>query len=173
MGKNTQYFHKWCKIVFIIYLIFVLIFIIFKKMPKKDSVHSYVRAALEKAGWEITHDPYMLENDTFSKRLMIDLGAEKTDLLEAEKGVERIAVEVKSFLGNSTIQDTYTAIGQFLMYQTSLQTQEADRKLYLAIPENIYEQMLTEQLYLLAFRKYHISLLIFHLQTEQIQWQEY
>jgi hypothetical protein len=29
-------------------------------MPKKDLFHDNVRAALEKEGWIITHDPYFI-----------------------------------------------------------------------------------------------------------------
>ncbi len=29
-------------------------------MPARDKYHNNVRRALEKAGWEITHDPYYL-----------------------------------------------------------------------------------------------------------------
>ena len=40
----------------------------------KDFFHPHVRAALEKDGWQITHDPYYLTIDEIS--YPIDLGAE-------------------------------------------------------------------------------------------------
>jgi hypothetical protein len=51
--------------------------------------------------------------------MKIDLGAEK--LLSALKGNRRIAVEVKSFVGLSTISEFHTAVGQFLNYRIALE----------------------------------------------------
>lgn len=42
----------------------------------------------------------------------IDLGAEK--IIAAEKGNEKIAIKIKSFLNPSAITDFYFALGQFL-----------------------------------------------------------
>lgn len=51
-------------------------------MPARDIFHKVVRPALEKAGWEITDDPLLIE---YGKQdLYIDLGAQK--LIAAEKG---------------------------------------------------------------------------------------
>ncbi len=75
-------------------------------MSRKDKFHDHVREALEKDGWEITHDPYMLTllDDTGRKRdYPIDLGAE--NILAAERGNVKIAVEIKTFGGSSTITD--------------------------------------------------------------------
>ena len=49
--------------------------------------------------------------------LQIDLGAER--LIAAEKGIEKIAVEVKSFVGSSKIEDLRDAVGQFVIYRLS------------------------------------------------------
>jgi hypothetical protein len=52
----------------------------------------------------------------FMKRIrvdmQIDLGAEK--ILAAERGEEKIAVEIKSFISSSNISEFHTALGQFL-----------------------------------------------------------
>jgi endonuclease IV len=56
----------------------------------KDIYHQIVKEALEKDGWLITHDPYLLNRNSKSKPYEIDLGAEK--ILIAERGVEHIAV---------------------------------------------------------------------------------
>ena len=68
-------------------------------MPVRDIFHNAVRHALEKDGWCITQ--YSLHIDLIDIEIYIDLGAEK--LLAAERNNEKIAVEVKSFLGNSTV----------------------------------------------------------------------
>ena len=69
-------------------------------MPAKDVYHNTVRTALEKDGWIITDDPLIIRWG--KKDLYIDLDAEK--LLGAQKNGEKIAVEIKSFLGKSAIE---------------------------------------------------------------------
>jgi hypothetical protein len=61
----------------------------------QDIFHQIVKTALLKEGWEITHDPYLLE--TLATTLNIDLGAEK--IIAAQREKDFIAVEIKSFLG--------------------------------------------------------------------------
>jgi hypothetical protein len=72
-------------------------------MAALDKIHNAVKNALIKDGWTITADPLMLKYE--GQKILIDLAAEK-DFLEsgvfaAEKGTEKIAVEVKSFLAPS------------------------------------------------------------------------
>lgn len=64
----------------------------------KDRFHDHVRTALENDGWMITHDPYKILIGR--RKGYIDLGAE---LIGAEKELEKIAVEIKSFLGLSDL----------------------------------------------------------------------
>jgi hypothetical protein len=107
-------------------------------MPAKDSLHDVVKAALIKDGWRITHDPYSLQ---FGNRdLYADLGAERT--LAAEKGDEKIAVEIKSFLGPSAVTDLERAIGQFVLYKLLMKEADPQRQLFLAIPERAYRLLL-------------------------------
>lgn len=58
----------------------------------KDFYHQHVREALEKSGWTITHDPYPLATGVMDYE--VDYGAEQ--LFAAEKGPEKIAIEVKT-----------------------------------------------------------------------------
>jgi hypothetical protein len=82
-------------------------------MAAKDIYHETFVRALEKDGWRITHDPLTLS--VGKTDLLIDLGAER--ILAAERDTERIAVEVKSFLKPSPVQDLKEAIGQYILYQ--------------------------------------------------------
>ena len=70
-------------------------------MPAKDTYHDCVKNALIKDGWRITHDPLKLEIG--KKDLYIDLGANQ--LVAAIKAEQKIAVEIKSFLGRSDVDD--------------------------------------------------------------------
>lgn len=67
----------------------------------------------------------------------MDLGAEK--LFAAERGLDKIAVEIKSFIKDSFIYDFYEASGQYSFYEEFLEEQEKERVLYLAISEVIYK----------------------------------
>lgn len=75
-------------------------------MPAKDIYHDSVKRALEKDGWKITHDPYLLPWK--GQTVYVDLGAE---VLAAEKENRLIAVEIKSFLGHSETRDLEQALG--------------------------------------------------------------
>lgn len=108
----------------------------------KDIYHYNVRTALEKDGWTITHDPLTLQFG--SRSVFVDLGAKK--LLAAEREGQRIAVEIKSFVGKSLVRDWENAIGQFTLYLKILSKREPDRTLYLAITEEIYASFFAEDI---------------------------
>ncbi|MFN0015624.1 MAG: element excision factor XisH family protein [Saprospiraceae bacterium] len=101
----------------------------------KDKFHDNVRLALQKDGWVITAEQFRI--DLGVSFIEVDLMAEIP--LVAERAGERIAVEVKSFLGKSFMSDFHTAIGQFLDYRTALEETDPDRILYLAIPVHAWE----------------------------------
>ncbi len=107
------------------------------KPMAKDKLHEIVKNALEKDGWVVTHDPFFLH--TKPRRQEIDLGAEK--VIVAERGSDKIAVEVKSFVNKSNLYDFYEALGQYISYRIGLRLQELDRILYLAIPDKTYHAL--------------------------------
>jgi hypothetical protein len=106
-------------------------------MARRDKVHDIVRNALEREGWTITNDPLLVKIGKKSGE--IDLGAER--LLAAEKDHEKIAVEIKSFIGSSTLTEFYRALGQFSMYGRAMKNQYPDRLLYLALPADAYKEL--------------------------------
>lgn len=105
-------------------------------MARKDVFHDHVRKALENDGWLITDDPYKIKVGGIYQE--IDLGAEK--LIAAERGKEKIAVEVKSFIDKSPLSNFHEALGKFRNYRRALRKKEPDRVLYLAIPEPVYNK---------------------------------
>jgi hypothetical protein len=101
----------------------------------KDRFHQVVKTALKSDGWNVTHDPLQIKVGGVD--MEIDLGAER--LLAAERGDEKIAVEIKSFLAStSAIYEFHTALGQFINYRAALRREDPDRILYLAIPNLVY-----------------------------------
>ncbi|NJK74089.1 MAG: fatty-acid synthase [Microcoleus sp. SU_5_6] len=136
-------------------------------MPAKDFYHDTVRTALIKDGWTITNDPLILK---IGKRsTFVDLGAEK--LIAAERGAEKIAVEIKSFLGPSTISDLENAWGQFFLYARALRKREPERRLYLAVSHNIFESLFQEEAGQLLLEEPDFRLIVFDANSEEIiQW---
>lgn len=138
-------------------------------MSAKDKFHDLVKIALEKEGWHITHDPLTLRMEGLAD-MYIDLGAEK--LVAAEREGEKIAVEIKSFLGTSTISEFHTAIGQFTNYRYALQIQEPERVLYLAAPLNIYQDFFTKSFVQFVIKQSQVKLLIYDIAKGEIaKWQ--
>src|SRR4028118_13454 len=98
------------------------------------------------------------------------LGAEK--VVVAEKDGQKIAVEIKSFIGPSKISQFYTALGQFISYRAALQQQETDRILYLAVPSNVYDSFFTMGFIQSLVQQIQIHLMIYDIEQEAIaQWQ--
>ena len=106
-------------------------------MPAKDLYHEAVKNALIEDGWTNTHDPLAVEIE--GDRLFIDLGAER--VIAAEKGTRKIAVEIKTFGGPSPMTDRKRAIGQYVLYRIFLKRTEPDRVLYLAVPQDVLEDL--------------------------------
>jgi len=135
-------------------------------MPAQDFYHNQVRNALIKDGWTITHDPHTM---TFGlKDVFVDLGAER--ILAAEKGTERIAVEVKSFQGASDIRDL-EAIGQYVFYRSLLARFEPERRLVLAVPVSVFANLFQEPIARPVLTDVSIALMAFDPEKEVIaQW---
>ncbi|UUO17510.1 XisH family protein [Dolichospermum heterosporum] len=138
-------------------------------MSAKDFFHNAVRLALEKDGWLITDDPLSFTVDTLDFR--IDLGAER--LLGAEKEGQKIAVEIKSFLGPSDVSEFHTALGQTLNYRSVLRKKEPNRILYLAIGNEIYKEFFLIPFIQEIIAEHQLKLLIFEaIKQEIVLWKE-
>ena len=123
-----------------------------------------MRIALQEDGWTITHDPYFLKAGDLN--MEVDLAAEKT--IAAERGSEKILVEIKSFLSKSKLHDFYEAKGQYDIYRRGLAKNNEQRKLYLAIDEEIYETFFQKTLIQETISEEKIYLIVFNHQTQNI-----
>jgi hypothetical protein len=134
----------------------------------KDVFHQQVKNALIKDGWNITHDPLTIRISEAVK-LQIDLAAETT--IAAERDSEKIAVEIKSFVGDSDISAFHTALGQYLNYCQALEEQEPDRIVYLAIPLETYQDFFQLPFIQRSLQRYQVKLIIYDPKLEEInQW---
>ncbi|MBV7333349.1 fatty-acid synthase [Chloroflexi bacterium TSY] len=166
-------------------------------MAAKDIYHDHVRTALIDDGWTITHD--YLRMSIGKKDLYVDLepirrvvvspgshsgentssqnfsdkhlGAER--LIAAEKGKQKIAIEVKSFVGKSSVEDLEKALGQFVLYEDILSEQDPDRTLYLAIRYTVYRDLFEEPIGQIRLKNKRLRLVIFAPETKEIvEWIE-
>jgi hypothetical protein len=111
-------------------------------MPAKDLYHDVVVEALTAEGWTITDDPLYLSSG--KRDLWVDLGAER-NTIGAEKEGQRIAVEIKSFLSKSPVDDLQDAIGQYA-----------------------YSGIFSEELGQLMVERLRLRLIVFEVKTERI-----
>lgn len=133
-------------------------------MSAKDVFHDAVKRGLEKEQWQISSDPLELEWEEV--KVKIDLAAER--LIAAERGEEKIAVEIKSFIGTSAISDFHTALGQFLNYRIMLEVNAPDRQLYLAVPVETYETFFQSRFAQVAMERHQLKLIVYNPITEEI-----
>lgn len=133
-------------------------------MSARDIFHDAVRRGLVKDGWTITKDPLELEWEGVTVK--IDIAADR--LISADRGDEKVAIEIKSFISPSAISDFHTALGQCLNYQIMLEVHEPDRNLYLAIPIDAYENFFQTRFAQVAIDRYHLSLIVYNPILEEI-----
>lgn len=125
----------------------------------RDIFHQEVREALEKDGWTITHDPLPLRNKSQRMDYEIDLGAER--IIAAEKGADKIAVEVKSLTRASLVHEFHEIIGQYITYLYGLREIEPSRVLFVAIPD-FARARLNDHLFLLnLIKQLQIKIIVF------------
>jgi hypothetical protein len=133
-------------------------------MPKLDFIHNSVKNALIADGWRVTDDPYIIEY--LKTRLYADLGAERP--IAAERGEQKIVIEVKSFLGASKFQDLKEALGQYDIYNYLLEETDPERKLYVAISNEAYKNFFSQEVIKLILDKHQLPLIIVNISQEEI-----
>jgi len=131
----------------------------------KDIYHDLVKELLIKDGWTITHDPLFLAFGV--RKVYADIGAER--LIAAEKGKEKIAVEIKSFVGGSAIDDLEHALGQYRIYLHLLNELEKDRALFLAMPADAFADVFTDPFGDMIRRNEALNLLVFSPKKKEIK----
>ena len=138
-------------------------------MSRRDVYHQNVREALEIDGWTITDDP--LDLSIGEVELFADLGVER--IIGAEKGKEKIAVEIKSFLGQSPVSEFHKALGQYRNYRLSLEDLDPNRVVWLAISEDTWNTFFQRPFIQKAIERNEISIIIFDPDQNQIsKWKK-
>jgi len=144
-------------------------------MPARDIYHNAVKAALSNDGWAITHDPYRVAYG--GRDAYIDLGAERASfdmVLAAERGMTRIAVEIKAFSGPSVLADLQQAVGQYVLYRIWMHTTEPERVLYLAVDEEAAANIFSAAFARIVADDIQIRLIVVDMDAERIvEWKHF
>jgi hypothetical protein len=132
------------------------------KMPAEDFYHQTVVAALEKAGWYVVRRQPRLQ--LAERWLWIDMIVGRDD--------ERIYMEVKGFEVGAQIEYLAAAIGKYLLYRAVLDETNITIPLYMAVPHQAYEGILSEPIGRLAIQKTQLKLVVFDpVKMEVIRWE--
>ncbi len=141
----------------------------------KDLYHHIVKEALEREGWKVLNDPFIIKSEWLNAKLEIDLALEKTIIAEKRttNGTRKILVEVKSFIKPSLVNELHGVIGQYFNYSLGVEELEEPYELYLAIPELTYDKLSEMKLFTIAVQRLNIKVIVFNHQTKTIvSWNE-
>ena len=139
-------------------------------MSVRNIDHDAVKAALIADGWTITNDPLRMQIGI--RNMFVDLGLER-EVIAAERGREKIAVEIQSFTGKSPLNDLYHALGQYLVYRSALKENKVDRRLYLAISYDSYDWIWRERIGEIVRLDYQVRLIVYDSSPDGgLQWIE-
>jgi len=130
----------------------------------RDIIHNAVKNALINDGWVITADPYTIKYE--EAELFADLSAERP--IVAERGQQKIIVEIKSFITPSPMQDLANALGQYEIYAALLALTTPNYELYLAISERIYQSFFQQKATQAILARVQPALLVVDITEEKI-----
>lgn len=130
----------------------------------KDAYHETVKRALEKDGWRITDDPFMIRFEDLT--VFADLGAER--VIAAEKDNEKIVVEIKVFGSVSTISEFEKALGQYNLYRSLMKRLKIERQIFLAVSDKIYKEFFERISIEYIIEEQKVSIFVFNPEEEVI-----
>ncbi len=93
------------------------------------------------------------------------MGAERP--ISAQKGNDKIVIEVKSFLNPSFIYDLERAVGQYIIYRNFLKKTAPDHQIYLALTQFVYQANFDETIQLIVDEN-QLKLIIVNAEQEVI-----
>lgn len=92
-------------------------------------------------------------------------------VIAVERGSEKLAIEVKSFVGQSIVNDIENALGQFVVYMSFLEELEPDRPVYVAISQNSYDTVFQKRAVQHLIRRNRVPLVVVNIITEEVvEW---
>jgi hypothetical protein len=105
---------------------------------------------------------------------ILDMRLQRLTALERDKIAEEldgIAVEIKGFLGPSTVSACHAALGQYLHYRMVLDKEDPERILYLAVPIDTYDTFFGLVFTQTSVQRHGVHLIVYDPETEALlQW---
>lgn len=133
-------------------------------MPAIDNCEPQIVHAVEKDGWMVIDQPYLLHFPRERGYVLADLRLQRVD-----SSAQIIVLEVKCFHQRSKwLEDFYHAIGQYMTYRTVMQLKKIDVPLYLAVPSEVYNTFFQRNVIQETVRRNGIHILAVNLETEEI-----
>lgn len=94
-------------------------------------------------------------------------------MIGAKKGMEEIAVEIKSFSGASEVDQFEDALGQFLVYRPALTKKEPNRILFLSMSKDFYDNLFDDAYFIELADLYDLKRLVYDpISNEIILWKK-
>lgn len=136
-------------------------------MSRRDLIHDTVKKALQNDGWKITHDPLIIPSGGTTFR--IDLGAEK--IILAQKGIDKIAVEIKSMLKVALVYDFYETFGQYIFYRDAFDDEGIDREMYIAVSQQVWKRVQNVPFLLKRIEQYKLKIIVVDIKNRNVlEW---
>jgi hypothetical protein len=130
-------------------------------MPAKDRYHDVVKQALLKDGWTIEDEQVKLKIG--QRRLWVDLQVGR-----ASEGGSML-IEVKGLESNlSIVEALESTVGQYAVYQATLNAKRLDMPLVLAIPDSAYFGIFEEELGHAVRAFLDLKLVVFNSVSEEV-----
>ena len=90
-------------------------------------------------------------------------------MIIAQKELQRIAVEVKSFNNPSLIHDFMRATGQYVSYETAILQKHLNRQMFLAMPYYVFEKLQLLDFITAVIERFHIKIILYNPENETIE----
>lgn len=132
-------------------------------MPAIDECQPKMIRALEKEGWQVTHQPFAIRISK-NEGVYADLRLQHRQHQQAI-----IVVEVKCFPETRSLLDEfYHAIGQYLLYRQALIQKNIDITLFLAIPTHAYTKLSNRPIMANVINEIHVKIVVVDLDDEEV-----
>jgi XisH protein len=89
-------------------------------------------------------------------------------LFVAEREGEKIAIEIKSFQGQSLVQNLHEAFGKYRLYLYALQNERPDLVLFLAVPIETYNTFFQKEFVQFVIKQDKVNILTYNTDNQTI-----
>ncbi len=136
-------------------------------MPARDKCEPQVIRALQKAGWKIVKQHFVIRIGKTRHSKVND--AVYADLLMQYNQQQILVVEIKCFSGKRPyLDDFYHALGQYLVYRDALRMKIPAYPIYLVMPSEAYDELTNQDSIQRTIKNVKMNLIVMDLDVEEI-----